>query len=71
MVDQWTLGLTNTNCGNPNYCSKGRNGKFYQKTCRNGSSTSSSMIDEQLRQIQDNTQRYDNKLSVSIEDWEH
>ena len=31
---------------------------------------SSSRIDEQLRQIQENTQKYENKLSVSIEDWE-
>ena len=43
---------------------------FIKKLVETGSSTSSSMIDEQLRQIQDNTQRYDNKLSVSIEDWE-
>ena len=27
-------------------------------------------IDEQLRQIQENTQKYESKLSVSIEDWE-
>ena len=32
--------------------------------------TSSSRIDEQLRQIQENTQQFENKLSVSIEDWE-
>ena len=35
-----------------------------------GSSTSSSRIDEQLRQIQENTQKYENRLSISIEDWE-
>ena len=34
------------------------------------SNTSSSRIDEHLRQIQENTQKYENKLSVSIEDWE-
>ena len=28
------------------------------------------MIDEQLRQIQENTQKYENRLSLSIEDWE-
>ena len=32
--------------------------------------TSSSRVDEQLRQIQENTQKFENKLSVSIEDWE-
>ena len=32
--------------------------------------TSSSRIDEQLRQIQKITQKFENKLSVSIEDWE-
>ena len=32
--------------------------------------TSSSRIDEQLRQIQENTKKYEDKLSVSIEDWE-
>ena len=31
---------------------------------------SSSRIDEQLRQIQENTKKYENKLSGSIEDWE-
>ena len=35
-----------------------------------GSNTSSSRIDEQLKQIQEITQKYENKLSVSIEDWE-
>ena len=34
------------------------------------SNTSSSRMDEQLRQIQENTQKFENKLSVSIEDWE-
>ena len=34
------------------------------------SNTSSSRINEQPRQIQENTQKYENKLSVSIEDWE-
>ena len=43
---------------------------FIKKLVGTGSSTSSSRIDEHLRQIQENTQRYENKLSVSIEDWE-
>ena len=34
------------------------------------SNTSSSRIDEQLRKIQENTQKFENKLPVSIEDWE-
>ena len=34
------------------------------------SNTSSFRINEQPRQIQENTQKYENKLSVSIEDWE-
>ena len=37
---------------------------FIKKLIRTGSSTSSSRIDEQLRQIQENTQKYENKLSV-------
>ena len=41
-----------------------------KKLVGTGSSTSSSRIDKQLRQIQENTQKYENKLSVSIEDWE-
>ena len=41
---------------------------FIKKLVRIGSSTSSSRIDEQLRQIQENSQKYENKLSVSIED---
>ena len=41
-----------------------------KKLVRTSSSTSSSRIDEHLRQNQENTQRYENKLSVSIEDWE-
>ena len=43
---------------------------FIKKLIGTGSSTSSSRIDEQLRKIQENTQKYENKLSVSIEDWE-
>ena len=43
---------------------------FIKKLVGTGSSTSSSRIDEQLRQIQENTLKYENKLSVSIEDWE-
>ena len=41
---------------------------FIKKLVRIGSSTGSSRIDEQLRQIQENTQKYENKLSVFIED---
>ena len=43
---------------------------FIKKLVGTSSSTSSSKIDEQLREIQENTQKYENKLSVSIEDWE-
>ena len=43
---------------------------FIKKLVGTSSSTSSSRIDEQLRQIQENTKKYENKLSVSIEDWE-
>ena len=43
---------------------------FIKKLVGTGSSTSSSRIDEHLRQIQENNQRYENKLFVSIEDWE-
>ena len=43
---------------------------FIKKLIGTGSSTSSSRIDEQLRQIQENTQKYENKLSISIDDWE-
>ena len=43
---------------------------FIKKLVGTGSSTSSSRIDEQIRQIQENTQKYENKLFVSIEDWE-
>ena len=43
---------------------------FIKKLVGTCSNTSSSRIDEHLRQIQENTQRYENKLSVSIEDWE-
>ena len=43
---------------------------FIKKLVGTGSSTSSSRIDEQLRQIQENTKKYENKLSVSIENWE-
>ena len=39
---------------------------FIKKLVRTSSSTSSSRIDEQLRQIQENTKKYENKLSVSI-----
>ena len=41
---------------------------FIKKLVETGLSTSSSIIDEQLRQIQENNQKYENKLSVSIED---
>ena len=41
---------------------------FIKKLVGTGSSTSSSRIDEHLRQIQKNTQIYENKLSISIED---
>ena len=51
-------------------CRKGRNDKFIKKFVGTSSNTSSSMINEQLRQIQENTKKYENKLSVSIEDWE-
>ena len=44
---------------------------FIKKLVGTSSSTSSSRIDEHLRQIQENTQKYENKLFVSIEDWEH
>ena len=43
---------------------------FIKKLVKTGSGSSSSRIDEQLKQIQENTQRYENRLSVSIEDWE-
>ena len=43
---------------------------FIKKFVGTSSNTSSSRIDEQLRQIQENTQKFENKLSVSIEDWE-
>ena len=43
---------------------------FIKKFVGTSSSTSSSRMDEQLRQIQENTQKFENKLSVSIEDWE-
>ena len=43
---------------------------FIKKFVDTSSNTSLSRIDEQLRQIQENTQKYENKLSVSIEDWE-
>ena len=42
---------------------------FIKKFVGTSSNTSSSRIDEQFRQIQENTQKYENKLSVSIEDW--
>ena len=41
---------------------------FIKKFVGTSSNTSSSRIDEHLRQIQENTQNYENKLSVSIED---
>ena len=41
---------------------------FIKKLVGTSSSTSSSRIDEHLRQIQENTQKYENKLFVSIED---
>ena len=43
---------------------------FIKKLVGTSSSTSSSRINEQLQNIQENTQKYENKLSVSIEDWE-
>ena len=43
---------------------------FIKKFVGTSLNTSSSRIDEQLRQIQENTQKIENKLSVSIEDWE-
>ena len=43
---------------------------FIKKFVGTSSNTSSSRMDEQLRQIQENTQKFENKLSVSIEDWE-
>ena len=43
---------------------------FIKKFVGTSSNTISSRIDEQLRQIQENTQQFENKLSVSIEDWE-
>ena len=43
---------------------------FIKKLVGIDSSTSSSRIDEHLRKIQENTQKYENKLSVSIEDCE-
>ena len=43
---------------------------FIKKFVGISSNTSSSRMDEQLRQIQENTQKFENKLSVSIEDWE-
>ena len=43
---------------------------FIKKFVGTSSNTSSSRIDKQLRQIQKNTQQFENKLSVSIEDWE-
>ena len=39
---------------------------FIKKFVGTSSNTSSSRIDEQLRQIQENTQQFENKLSVSI-----
>ena len=41
---------------------------FIKKLVRTGSSTGSSRIDEQLKQIQENTLKYENKIYVSIED---
>ena len=43
---------------------------FIKRLVGTGSSTISSRIDEHIRQIQENTQKYENKLSVSIEEWE-
>ena len=43
---------------------------FIKKFVGTSSNTSSSRIGEQLQQIQENTQKYENKLSVSIENWE-
>ena len=43
---------------------------FIKKLVGTSSNMSSSRIDEQLRQIQENTQKYENKLFISIEDWE-
>ena len=41
---------------------------FIKKFVGTSSNTSSYRIDEQLRKIQKNTQIYENKLSVTIED---
>ena len=43
---------------------------FIKKLVGTISNTSSSRINEQLQNIQENTQKYENKLSISIEDWE-
>ena len=43
---------------------------FIKKFLGTSSNTSSSRIDEHVRQIQENTQKYENKLSVSTENWE-
>ena len=43
---------------------------FIKKFVGTSSNTSSCRIDEQLRQIQENTQKFENKLSVSVENWE-
>ena len=43
---------------------------FIKKLVRTGSSTGSFRIDEQLKQIHENTQKYKSKISFSIEDWE-
>ena len=43
---------------------------FIKQFVGTSSNNSSYRIDEHLRQIQENTQKYENKLSVFIEDWE-
>ena len=43
---------------------------FIKNFVGTSSNTSSSRINEQLRQMQENTKKYENKLSVSIEDWD-
>ena len=43
---------------------------FIKKLVGTSSSTSSSRINEKLQNIQENTQKYEDKLSFSIEDWE-
>ena len=41
-----------------------------KKIVGTGSNSSKSKIDEQLKNLQENTKKYENKLSVSIKNWE-